>query len=540
MVVMRRYGLKMRKRFIIIVLIFLVLNIGFYYFYLIPSNEEITVSASSISSRGSSPWTMCADIPTGRDWLTSGVINDTIFTVSGSSEVTTIECYDPGKNSWSEITSSSISRRFSTSIIVNNKIYLIGGMEGKQRSKKVECYDPDLHQWTILSDMPTARSSISLAEVDGKIYAMGGYNGDYLVTNECYDPITDTWSTRSNMLKARGYFTSEVINGIIYAIGGGNEKELSTVESYDPFTETHKILSSMPTPRSGPSSGVVDNKIYVFGGRKQRDSESWYFLSEVESYDPSSDSWFKCTDMPTGRSGSTAAAVNNKIYVIGGREKDVDYSHAVERYDPKADTLIPIEIDNFLDSLTSREAILIYLTMTILMILLSSIFVGTEVGKYALFSALNPMYTKERKRTGPGYERIKNSIRGYIIKNPGHSYNIIKRNLDLPNGTLTYNLKTLERAGLIKSERDGFHKRFYPGEARFVNEAFEFTDIQQSIYNVIKENPGISQSDIATRLYISIQRLNYNVKLMVDARIIRLDREGNKTKCFLIDSVERI
>ena len=540
MVAMKYCGNAIKKGLLIIGSILLLFNIILSNFYFVSTHEEIVVSASSTRSRGSSPWTKCADMPTGQTWLTSVTIDDKIYAILGTNDNCHIECYDPSTNSWSTFEKFTTPRWVSSSCVLNNKIYLIGGWDGENRLNTVECYDPLTDNLSKCQDIPTARSGLTCSVVNDKIYAFGGYNGDYLVTVECYYPLTDTWSTCSNILKARSQLTSAVVKGKIYLIGGGNEKELSNVECYDPLTDSYTSCTSMPTPRNAPSCGVVDNKIYVFGGRSQIDSESWNMLSNVECYDPSTDSWFRCTDMPTGRAGSTAQVVNNKIYIIGGSEQEISSSHTVERYDPQLDTLVPIEIDEFLDYLTSFDAILIYVTISSLMVILSSIFIGTEVGKYAFFSALNPLYTKERKRKTGEYGNIKRSIRGYITSNPGHNYNLIKRKLNLPNGTLAYNLNTLERDGSIKSERDGFHRRFYPGEVRFVKETFDFTDIQQSIYNVIKENPGISQTDIASQLYISIQRLNYNIQLMVAARIIRLEREGNKSKCFLIDDFERL
>jgi len=167
--------------------------------------------------------------------------------------------------------------------------------------------------------------------------------------------------------------------------------------------------------------------------------------------------------------------------------------------------------------------------------IISSFIIATEIGKYSFFSAISPLYTKRRKKGDISY--IKGSVRGYILGNPGERYNDIKRILKLQNGTLTYYLKVLERDGIIRSERDGFNKRFYPSYGKFTGENIELTEIQQSIYWIIKNNPGISQKDIQSQLGISQQRLNYHIQLMVDARLIRVEHEGKLTKCFVIDKV---
>jgi predicted transcriptional regulator len=178
-------------------------------------------------------------------------------------------------------------------------------------------------------------------------------------------------------------------------------------------------------------------------------------------------------------------------------------------------------------------------TFVVVIFLISTIFItSTEIGKFGFFGAVAPLYTKIRKKKKDHeYGFIKGSIRGYIVGNPGDNYSTIKRMLELPNGTLTYYLKVLEREGFIRSERDGFLKRFYPVGLKIKKEVLELTDTQVDIYNIIKEVPGIYQKDILARLKISQQNLSYHIQLMVKSRILKIEQDGNKTKCFIIEDV---
>jgi parallel beta-helix repeat protein len=179
--------------------------------------------------------------------------------------------------------------------------------------------------------------------------------------------------------------------------------------------------------------------------------------------------------------------------------------------------------------------------LTIVIIIISTLFItSTEVGKFGFFSAIAPLYTKTRKKKKDHeYGYIKGSVRGYILGNPGESYNNIKRTLNLPNGTLAYYLRVLEREHIIRSERDGFRRRFYPAKGSSANDVFDLSDIQRKIKNIIQKLPGISQKEILSYLDISQQKLNYHIQLMVKARIIRLKREGKSTKCYIIDDVSK-
>jgi DNA-binding MarR family transcriptional regulator len=185
----------------------------------------------------------------------------------------------------------------------------------------------------------------------------------------------------------------------------------------------------------------------------------------------------------------------------------------------------------------SSYGIVVISSIVISIICISTFLAITEVGKFGFFSALGPFYSKQRKKKGDEYINNRSSVQSFINENPGERYNDIKRILHLPNGTLTYYLNALEREGLIKSERDGVFKRFYPSKGITVKESIELTEIQKAIFNIIKINPGVTQKNIMSALGISQQNLNYHIQLMVKARVIKLERVGNKTKCYIIEEV---
>lgn len=189
------------------------------------------------------------------------------------------------------------------------------------------------------------------------------------------------------------------------------------------------------------------------------------------------------------------------------------------------------------DNMLSGPTPIVISAFTIGFIGIASFIGGTETGKYKFFGLLAPLYVKPRKRRSQDTIFTQGKINGYIIANPGDHYNSIKKRLDLPNGTLAYHLKVLERDGKIRSEKDGFLKRFYPTRGKVTEEVFEFTDVQRNIYNVIRANPGISQKEIITQLNIAQQNLNYHIQLMVNARVIQVVHEGKITRCYILPKV---
>jgi predicted transcriptional regulator len=148
----------------------------------------------------------------------------------------------------------------------------------------------------------------------------------------------------------------------------------------------------------------------------------------------------------------------------------------------------------------------------------------------------------KRKRNKTLEDFVRGQIFGFIQANPGAHYNYIKRALHLNNGTVAYHLNVLENDQLIYSESDGVYRRFYPKEARIppVNGGngknythVQLNTTQDTIIDVIAKNPGMTQKDIAKILGKSTQVINYNINSMAQLGLVRLNREGNKTKCYV-------
>ena len=94
--------------------------------------------------------------------------------------------------------------------------------------------------------------------------------------------------------------------------------------------------ADMPGRSFTPAAAAVDGKIYVVGGTL----EGGGTLDILYVYDPAMDKWEVKAKMPTPRLRHSACAVNGKIYVIGGTPNNYvdDVLATVEEYDPVTDT----------------------------------------------------------------------------------------------------------------------------------------------------------------------------------------------------------
>jgi N-acetylneuraminic acid mutarotase len=140
------------------------------------------------------------------------------------------------------------------------------------------------------------------------------------------------WTTE-DMQIGRSLMGVESVGDCIYVIGGYNSTVdvRVRVDEYNTTSGVWRTRSSMTVPRNGMATAVVDNKIYVIGGR-----DSGSNTNATEVYDPFTDSWESKAPVPTARYLSAASSVGHKIYVIGGGGTGI--MNVTEVYDTVTDT----------------------------------------------------------------------------------------------------------------------------------------------------------------------------------------------------------
>jgi len=122
-----------------------------------------------------------------------------------------------------------------------------------------------------------------------------------------------------------------VLNGKLYVLGGQNGNQTITykiLEVYDPSGDSWSTKASMTATRTEFSLAAVNGKLYAIGG--------FPLQTTVEAYDPVGDSWTTVAPLPVARSSMATATVNGKIVVAGGY--DGGNSNRVDIYDPLTDT----------------------------------------------------------------------------------------------------------------------------------------------------------------------------------------------------------
>jgi N-acetylneuraminic acid mutarotase len=249
-------------------------------------------------------------------------------------------------------------------VAVDGKFYVIQGLTdgGFQPMGVVYVFDPASGEWTKNNPMPLALHHAMTTVHNGKIYVFGGFSrpGRELAWQPVdnaweYTPETDSWRTLSPLPTRRGAGGAAVVDGKIYVVGGAStlpgasdpairfdgqprDSVLGINEEYDPLTNTWRSRAPMPTARNHFLTAAVNGKIYTIGGRLGSTFITRSSNTEVtEEYDVAKDLWTTKAPMPTARSGVAGGVYNGKVYVAGGEfqnDKIMAAFRAFEAYDP--------------------------------------------------------------------------------------------------------------------------------------------------------------------------------------------------------------
>lgn len=264
-------------------------------------------------------WTVKAPMITPRSDLGAVYVDGKIYAIGGKNEksLDTVEVYDPITDKWTEAEKMPTARSNFGITVKDGSVLVLGGVNGTTSLKTVEEYSPALNKWTVKKNLNKWNSDFSLSEIDGTLFLAGGKNSDKI---EEYDVLTGLTTERITLPTSLYGHSSVVVDGKLLIIGGNNgSKCQNKVFCYDIFGGRWNKENDMNYQRSFFSSAVVNGKIYVFGGFGGQ-NYNLKKLNTVEEYDPSSDTWTLCPNMPAARICSSAAAVNDKIYVSGGSD----------------------------------------------------------------------------------------------------------------------------------------------------------------------------------------------------------------------------
>lgn len=133
--------------------------------------------------------------------------------------------------------------------------------------------------------------------------------------------------------------------------------------------------------------------------------------------------------------------------------------------------------------------------------------------------------------------KIRDMIYDEIRRNPGIHLRDLQRRLNLSTGTLTYNLRVLEKKGLVYSKTDGGFKRYYTLDLHTENERRIVGILRlktpRRILSYLFVNPGKCQQEIASYLNLSAPTISHYLKILLKYGLIEEIREKNTKRYWI-------
>jgi hypothetical protein len=145
----------------------------------------------------------------------------------------------------------------------------------------------------------------------------------------------DPWTFARSMSQRRSYIAAAQYQGKIYAVGGmvgETGRFLFAAQRFDPRANTWSGLPPLPVAIRAGAGAALDGKIYVIGGQTQHGDRR-----QVYAFDTAKDEWNRIASLPEPRFNLSAVAVDGEIYALGGFGGSEEHAD-VFIYDPEADT----------------------------------------------------------------------------------------------------------------------------------------------------------------------------------------------------------
>ena len=158
----------------------------------------------------------------------------------------------------------------------------------------------------------------------------------------------------------------------------------------------------------------------------------------------------------------------------------------------------------------------------------------SENFRYLTFKFFIPMYSRLQKDTLAD-EPTRQRLLTTIYTEPGSNFTLLKEKLGLHNGTLAHHLNILETNQMIASHRSGRQRLFFPfgsSNNSDIRHSLITNPTQKNIIQIVKENPGITQSMISQKLGMSRQKINYHVNSLSNNSILKVERQGRITRLY--------
>ncbi|XP_027106320.1 F-box/kelch-repeat protein At1g22040-like [Coffea arabica] len=202
-----------------------------------------------------------------------GAVDGCLYVLGGFCRATVMKSvwrYDPILNAWSEVSPMSTCRAYCKTGVLNNKLYVVGGVSRGRGVlsplQSAEVFDPRTGIWSEVPSMPFSKAQMMptafLADILKPVATgMTSYRGKLYVPQslfcwpffvdvggEVYDPETNSWVEMPMGMgegwpaRQAGTKLSVIVDGDLYALNPSSSLDSARIKFYDHRDDTWKAV----------------------------------------------------------------------------------------------------------------------------------------------------------------------------------------------------------------------------------------------------------------------------------------------------------
>jgi hypothetical protein len=263
-------------------------------------------------------------------------IHNKLYLIGGRG-IKPVEVLDVSANKWELMVPTPIEMHHFQAIEYNGEIIVAGAFTGPYPHEipipHFWIYNPQKNEWRKGADIPEdrRRGAAGVFKFNNKIYLVNGiidgHWAGHVAWFDEYNPMTNQWKVLPDSPHARDHFQAAIIDKKLIVAGGrkssSKTKEIFelTVGEVDVFDfengkwSTLPSENNLPTHRAGSTTVVMNNNVIVIGGESGSQVEAH---KECEALDIKTMKWQNLKLLNTGRHGTQAVIIKNKIYLASG------------------------------------------------------------------------------------------------------------------------------------------------------------------------------------------------------------------------------
>ena len=231
---------------------------------------------------------------------------------------------------WEELAPLPVGRSAHTAVLLGGVVlYVGGGYEGrdtndKQDSYRLDVYNLTTNQWSS-SPITIPYCHFALTVLDDKLVTAGGETKNNEVVKKILVLNAGQWKDYSEMPTARSCATAVGYHSMLIVVGGrimvrGKWTRVSTTELLDTINGYWYTCNNLPSPHQKMKAAIMNDKLYLLGGNdKDRNPSPQVFVASLDTLSTYQLNWQSAPNTPL--CFSTPVVLYNKfLLIVGGRE----------------------------------------------------------------------------------------------------------------------------------------------------------------------------------------------------------------------------